>query len=51
MKIKDKKRRKAEKMWIEQVFLEIDELKNRISKLEGTVKYISKELDKLKEVK
>ena len=45
---KEKKRRKAELMWIEQAFLEIDSLKADITKLKDTVKDIRKDVNKLK---
>lgn len=44
-----KKIRKAQFAWVEQVYLEIDSLKAEIRELKKTVKYLSDELDKIRQ--
>jgi hypothetical protein len=44
-----KKTKKAEYAWLEQVFLEIDRLKAEVAKLKKTQKYLSDEIQKIKE--
>lgn len=44
-----KKTKKANWMWTEQFFYQLDDLKRRVEKLEKTTKYISDELQKVLE--
>ena len=44
-KISQKKKNKARWMWLEQIYFKIDEMEERLDKIEKAIKFINKELN------